>query len=98
MQYVHKVSSQLKICVHLTHFVGACLHDKRILRHLGYLLIISYFQQDGANELKFSTAERLNEHTVDQCSATFRRVDSRGGPDPTKDMHWGGPKSKGPPQ
>ena len=27
-----------------------------------------------------------------------RRVDSRGGPDPPKDMHWGGPNSEGPPQ
>ena len=26
-----------------------------------------------------------------------RHIDSRGGPEPPKDMHWGGPKSKGPP-
>ena len=37
----------------------------------------------------------------EQFSVKDRRVDSRGGrggPDLPKNMHWGGPKSKGPPQ
>ena len=50
--------------------------------------------------LKTIQLYNFNDFTKTDWDGT-RRVDSRGGrggPDPPKDRHWGGPKSKGPPQ